>query len=294
MSRPGEKELKLAITLTLAFFFVEVAGGVISGSLSLLGDALHMFRDVASLLISLAAVKISRKPPSGLKTFGYHRYEILAAFLNGLMLIGVSFWIFYEGIRRLKNPPEIKGSIMLAVAAVGLLVNIIAALILHGSEDINIKSAFLHVLTDTLSSAAVILGGVVITLTGARWVDPALAFTISLFILISSFGILKEALRILLEFAPSDIKPEEVLRDISSVDGVKDAHHLHIWSLCSNITALEVHILTDAKNIEELERIKSRVKEMLREKYGINHTTLELEWERCQQDCLGEENKEGK
>ncbi len=291
MRKPGERELKFAIALTLGFFFVEVTGGIISGSLSLLGDALHMARDVASLLISLTAIKISRKPPAGQKTFGYHRYEILAAFLNGILLVGISLWIFYEGVKRFRNPVVIKGGVMLAVAAVGLAVNIVAALVLHGSHDLNIKSAFLHVLTDTLSSAAVIIGAVVIMLTGARWVDPALAFAISLFILVSSWRILRESLRILLEEAPPHLSTEEILEDISSIEGVKDAHHLHIWSLCSNITALEVHILTEAKNIQELEELKRRVKELLRKKYGIDHSTVELEWERCEEECM--EKKRG-
>ncbi len=284
-----ERALKYAIFLTLLFFFVEVAGGLISGSLSLLGDALHMLRDVVSLLISFAAVKVSRKLPTPTRTFGYHRVEILAALLNGLMLVGISIWIFYEALERIRSPKNVIGSVMLWVALSGLVVNIIAALMLHGSRDLNVKSAFLHVLTDTLSSVAVIIAAIFIWITGKTIIDPILAFLISLFILVSSFGIIKEALRILLEFSPRGIDSRKVAGEILQVNGVEGVHHLHIWNLCSNIIAAEAHILTREKDWRKIEEIKRKIKALLREKFKISHTTLEFEWEECGENFCEEE-----
>jgi len=285
-----EKALKNAILLTALFFLVEVAGGLISGSLSLLGDALHMLRDVISLLISFAAVKISRRLPGPTRTFGYHRVEILAALLNSLMLVGISIWIFYEALQRLKSSKPVIGGVMLVVAVSGLVVNVIAAFMLHGSHDLNVKSAFLHVLTDTLSSVAVIIAAILILITGKPIIDPILAFLISLFILVSSLGIIKEAMRILLEFAPKGIDAREVAREILKVDGVEEVHHLHIWNLCSNIIAAEAHILTGEKNWRKIEEIKREIKSLLRKKFKISHTTLEFEWEECKENfCVQEE-----
>ncbi len=277
-----EKALKLSLLLTFLFFLVEVAGGVISGSLSLLGDSFHMLRDFLSMLISLAAVKIAARAPTGRRTFGYHRYEILAAFVNGLLLLAISFWIFFEALRRIERPNQVKAPIMFAVALVGLLINLAVAFILHGErQDLNIKGAFLHVLTDTLSSAAVVLGSVLMWAGLSPMVDPLLAMGISFFVLLSSLGLLKETLRILLEFAPPGLEPESIAEAMMGVEGVRDVHHIHIWSLCSNITAMEAHVFTECTDIKALEEIKRRLKALLREKFKIEHITLELEWERC-------------
>jgi len=275
-----ESSLKIAILLTFVFFLVEVIGAWLSGSLSLLGDAGHMLRDVIALLISLSAINIAKKLPTKTRTFGYHRVEVLAALLNGIFLVGMSGWIMLKAYQRILQPAPIEGMTMFAVAFIGLVVNLYVVFKLHGSHDINVRSAFLHVLTDTLSSLAVIIAAIFIIFTNQTIIDPILGIGIALFILLSAYTIIKEALRILLEFTPKDVEIDEVIDDILSVRGVEDVHNIHIWSLCSNINVMDAHILTNEKNIEKLERIKKEIKEKL-EKYNIKHVTLEFECEMC-------------
>lgn len=275
-----EKTLRLAILLTFVFFIAEVIGGFISGSLSLLGDAGHMLRDVFALIISLSAVKIARKLPSKRRTFGYHRVEIFAAFLNGLFLIAVGIWIIWEAFLRINSPQPIQSVPMLVVALIGLGVNIYIALNLHGSQDINIKSVFLHVMTDAVFSLAVIAAAILIYFTGKTIIDPILSAVISFVIIISAINIIKESILILLEFAPADIDFDEVVHDIQKVEGVQDVHHVHLWTLCSNINVIDAHIYTQVKLITEIEKIKKEIKTRLK-KYNIKHATLEFECEKC-------------
>ena len=234
-----EKSLKLAIFLTALFFIAEVIGGFISGSLSLLGDAGHMLRDVFALIISLSAVKISNRLPSKRKTFGYHRVEILAAFINGLFLIGAGLWILWEAYHRINSPQPIKSVPMLVVALLGLGVNIFIAFKLHGSKDINIKSAFFHVITDAAFSLAVIAAALLIQWTGKTFFDPILSAVISVVIILSAIKIIKDSVLILLEFAPADIDFDKVVQDIQKVEGVLGVHHVHLWTLCSNINVID-------------------------------------------------------
>ena len=280
MKNDIERSLKIAIVLTLIFFVVEVAGAWLSGSLSLLGDAGHMLRDVIALLISLSAIKIARKLPTKTKTFGYHRVEVLAALLNGVFLVGMSGWIMLKAYQRIFQPAPIEGTTMFTVAFIGLVVNLYVVFKLHGSHDINVRSAFLHVLTDTLSSLAVIIASILIILTNRTIIDPVLGIGIALFILFSAFSIIRDALRILLEFTPKDIEIDDIVNDILSVKGVRDVHNIHLWSLCSNINVMDAHVLTNEKNMEKLETIKKEIKEKL-EKYNIKHVTLEFECEMC-------------
>ena len=275
-----EKPLKLAIFLTVLFFIAEVIGGFISGSLSLLGDAGHMLRDAIALIISLSAVKISNRLPSKRKTFGYHRVEILAAFLNGLFLIAVGLWILWEAYHRVNSPHPIKSAPMLIIALLGLGVNIYIAFKLHGSQDINIKSAFFHVMTDAAFSLAVIAAAILIQLTGKTIYDPILSSVISAVIIFSAIKIIKESVLILLEFAPIDIDFDEVIQEIQKVKGVQGVHHVHLWTLCSNINVIDAHIHTQVKLLKEIEKIKKEIKQRL-EKYNIKHATLEFECEEC-------------
>jgi len=201
-----KKSLKIAIVLTFVFFVVEVIGALISGSLSLLGDAGHMFRDVFALFISLSAVNIAEKLPTKTKTFGYHRIEIFAAFVNGILLIGISGWIFWEAYQRFFAPKPIESATMFIVALIGLLVNLYVAFKLRGSHDINVKSAFLHVFTDTLSSVAVIFASIWIFFTNQTIIDPILGTGIAIFILFSAFTIMEDSIHILLEFTPKNIR----------------------------------------------------------------------------------------
>ena len=275
-----EKHLKFSIFLTSVFFGVEIVGGWISGSLSLLGDAGHMFRDVFALIISLSALNVSKKLPSERKTFGFHRVEILAAFMNGIFLIAIGIWILLEAYHRFHSPKPIESTSMLIVAVIGLGVNLYVARRLHGSHDLNIRSAFLHVLTDAVFSVAVILAAILICLTGKTIFDPILSSMISAVIIFSSLKIVKESLRILLEFTPKDIDFDQVFQDIQKVEGVKGVHDVHIWSLCSNINVLDAHIFIDETDMTEIEKIKSVIKQTL-EKYNIRHATLEFECEEC-------------
>jgi len=282
-SRPSGTSLKIAIALTAVIFLAELAGGIVSGSLSLLGDAAHMLQDVVALLLSLGAIIIAARLPTPSRTFGYHRVEIGAAVANGLFLIVISGVIVYEAVARFSHPQPINSTVMFAVAVVGLAANLAAMHVLHGSHDLNVKSAFLHVLGDTLSSVAVIVAALWIAFTGQTIVDPILSIAIAILILFSSLSLLREAFSILLQFSPRDVDTEAVIRDIESVDGVSGVHNVHLWSLCSNINVLDAHVWCCETDARRLEAIKAEIKHRL-EKYRIGHSTLEFECNECG-DC---------
>ena len=275
-----EKSLKIAIILTSIFFVVEVIGGLISGSLSLLGDAVHMFRDVFALLFSLSAINLAKKLPSRTKTFGYHRVEIIASFLNGILLLAVSGWIFWEAYQRFFTPKPIESATMFVVAVIGLLVNLYVVSRLHGSHDLNVKSAFVHVLTDTLSSVAVVFASIWIFFTNQTIIDPILGGVIALFILFSAIVIMKNSIHILLGFAPKNVDFDDVIKDIERVKGVQGAHNVHLWTLCSNINIIDAHVFTNEPKTSNIELIKNKIKKNL-EKYNIKHVTLEFECKEC-------------
>lgn len=275
-----EKSFKLALFLTAGFFVLELVGGYISGSLSLLGDAGHMLRDVFALFVSLCAINIAKKAPTMRKTFGYHRLEILAALTNGILLMGMSIWIFWEAFHRIMAPRHIESTTMLGVAVIGLLVNLYVAFRLHGSHDLNVRSAYLHVLTDTLSSVAVIFASLWILLTGQIIIDSILGIAIALFILFSAFVIVRDSVYLLLDFVPRDVNVYKIIEDVEAVEGVQEVHDLHLWSLCSSVNVLDAHILTTESEAERIEEIKKEIKQQLG-KYNVKHATLEFEWELC-------------
>lgn len=281
MSHKYENSLRIAIILTFLFFIVEVIGGILSSSLSLLGDAAHMFRDIFALFVSLGALNISKKLPTKEKTFGYHRIEIFAALINGILLLGISFWIFYEAYQRIYNPVPIKSNIMFFVALIGLLVNLFVVFRLHGSSDLNIKSAFIHVLTDTFSSGAVIVASIIIYFTNFMIIDPVLGIVIGLFVLFSSYTIIKDSTHILMEYVPKDINIDELIKEMEKVEDVIEVHNVHIWTLCSNINILDAHIYTELTDICKVEEVKNKLKKILLDKYNVKHATLEFEWEKC-------------
>lgn len=275
-----EKHLKIAIILTSFYFIVEVIGGLISGSLSLLGDAGHMFRDVFSLFVTLSALKIAKRLPSKTKTFGYHRVEILAAFINGLLLIVIGFWIFRETFKRFFEPVPIESTVMFFTALIGLIVNLYVAFKLHKSDDINIRSAYLHVFTDALASVAVILASVWIFFTGQTIVDPILGAVIALFVFFSAFAVIRDSLNILLESTPRGIDFDNLVKNIENIEGVEGIHNIHLWSLCSNLNVMDAHIFTNISNMSEIENLKAKIKMEL-EKYNVKYSTLEFECEEC-------------
>lgn len=275
--------VRQALILTVFFLTIEAVGGYLSGSLSLFSDAFHMLSDVSALLLTFGALRLGQKPPSEERTFGYHRVETTAAFTNACILILIGLWILWEAFQRISAPPSIQVSLMLPIAVIGFIVNLYIALRLHGSHDLSVKSAYLHILADTLSSAAVIIAGVWIMITGEMWVDPVLSMLLSVFIIGSALPVIRESGAILLQFAPSDVDFSALITDIESVPGVKGVHNVHLWSLCSHTNVLDAHVFTCAENVEDQEVIKHEIKQRL-DKYRVYHSTLEFECNECK-DC---------
>ena len=278
------KSMKIALIITVVFLFVEIAGGLLSGSLALLSDAGHMFSDVFSLLLSLGAMTLALQLPTKERTYGYHRGEIFAAFINSLLLIGVSAGILWEAYQRTINPAPVQGGLMLMVACIGLGANLWVIFLLHGSHNLNVRSAFLHVVGDTISSVAVIVAAVWIALTGQVMIDPVLSAFIAVLIVISAVRLLRETVTILLQFTPQSVDFDAVVADMTSVSGVEGVHHVHIWSLCSDINVLDAHVYSCERDVEKIEQMKQEIKERLK-KYRILHSTLEFECDECK-DCV--------
>lgn len=281
--RDSGRALKLALVITIAFFILELAGGYLSGSLALISDAGHMFSDVLALLLSLGALTLATQLPTKERTYGFLRAEILAALINALLLVAVSAGILWEAYQRILTPAPVQGLLMGAVAVAGLVANIAVAFLLHGSHNLNVRSAFLHVIGDTVSSVAVIVAAIWISLTGQTLADPVLSGIIAVVILVSAFGILRETLTILLQFTPQSVDFDAVVADITSVKGVSGVHHVHLWSLSSEINVLDAHVYSCERDAREIELMKREIKERL-EKYHIHHSTLEFECEECS-DC---------
>jgi cobalt-zinc-cadmium efflux system protein len=274
--------LRISVVVTLFVFVIEVAGGYFSGSLSLLSDAGHMFIDASSLLMALAAIRVSRSLPTRQRSYGLHRAGIFAAFINGLILAGVSGYILYEAYQRFIIPQPIEAGIMLIVAAVGLGANLIIAWFLHGSADLNVRGAYIHVLGDALSSLAVVAAAVIIMFTGQTLADPLLSGIIAIVIFITALGVLRESTEVLFQFTPRDLDYDEVINEITSIPGVEGVHDIHIWSLSSSIRVMDAHIFTCERDMMKNEEIKHQIKRRL-EGFRIYHTTLEFECEECRE-----------
>jgi cobalt-zinc-cadmium efflux system protein len=281
--RDNGKSLKLALVITTVFFLVELIGGFLSGSLALISDAGHMFSDVLALLLSLGALTLAVQLPTKRRTYGFLRAEILAALINALLLIVVSAGILWEAYLRIQNPAPVQGLLMGAVAVAGLVANIAVAFLLHGSHNLNVRSAFLHVVGDAVSSVAVIAAAVWISLTGQTLADPILSGIIAVVIIISAAGLLRETLSILLQFTPRSVDFDAVVADMTSVKGVSGVHHVHIWRLSSEINVLDAHVYSCERDAGKIEGMKREIKERL-EKYHVHHSTLEFECEECS-DC---------
>jgi cobalt-zinc-cadmium efflux system protein len=281
--RDYRKSMKIALTITVAFLLVEIAGGLLSGSLALISDAGHMFSDVLSLVLSLGAMTLALQLPTKERTYGYHRGEIFAALINSLLLIGVSAGILWEAYQRLVNPAPLQGGLMFIVACIGLVANISVVYLLHGSHNLNVQSAFLHVIGDTISSVAVIAAAAWITFTGQVMVDPILSGIIAILIVISAVRIFRETIAILLQFTPQSVDFDAVIADMTSVNGVDGVHHVHLWSLCSDINVLDAHVYSCERDVEKVEQMKLEIKKRLK-KYRILHSTLEFECDECK-DC---------
>jgi len=283
--------LKISLAVTLAYIALLVVAGLRAHSLALLSEAGHNLSDFLALLLSLVAVYFQSRPASSTKTYGYHRAGVLAALVNATSLLAVSFFIFYEAFQRLQHPQQVQAGLMMLVAAAGVLMNGAIALLLyrstrgsnHGSGgDVNLRSALLHEVGDTLSTAAVIAGGWAILLTGNYWIDSALSVGIGVLILWSGFGIVRETLNILLEGTPRGMKLEKIESAIRAVGGVNDVHDLHVWSIGSETHALSCHISIADIPPSVSERILRDVKECLLRDFRIDHTTIQFEHVVCE------------
>jgi cobalt-zinc-cadmium efflux system protein len=275
--------LKFSVAVTAAYILLLVVAGIRAHSLALLSEAGHNLSDLLALVLSLIAVYLQSRPPSATKTYGYHRAGVLAALINSLSLVAVSFLIFYEAFERLQRPEPVHAQTMIGVAAAGVVMNAtIAFLLYRSSRDVNIRSTLVHEIGDTLSTAAVIVGGWAILATGQSWIDSALSFGIGALILWSGFGIVRETLNILLEGTPRGMELENVADAIRTIDGVNDVHDLHVWSIGSETHALSCHIAIADIPPSVSERILRDVKEKLHLAFHIDHTTIQFEHEQCE------------
>ena len=275
--------LRVSLGVTAAYIVLLVIAGIRAHSLALLSEAGHNLTDFVALLLSLVAVYLQSRPPSATHTYGYHRAGVLAALVNAGTLVIVSFLIFYEAVKRIQQPQTVHAGTMIWVAAAGVVMNGVIALMLYRADhDVNIRSALLHEIGDTLSTAAVLGGGWVILATGQWWIDPALSLAIGALILWSSFGIMRETLNILLEGTPRGMKLALVETAIRAVDGVNDVHDLHVWSIGSETSALSCHISIADIPPSVSERILRDVKERLHHQFRIDHTTIQFEHAVCE------------
>ena len=273
--------LVLAIVFTGVILLAEIVGGILTNSLALLADAGHMLVDVASLVMSFLALTFALRPPSKERTFGFHRLEILAALVNGVTLILICLYIFYEAYQRILEPSPVQGPGMLAIAFIGLIANVAAILVLEKGQSLNVRSAFLHVLGDTLSSVGIIVGGLVMLFTGWYIIDPIISVVIALLILVSAYRVTVEAVNVLLEATPKGIDLHEVVEAVQKVDGVRDIHDVHIWSITSGLHALSAHLLIEDQMTSRSADIVEQVQALLGHDFGITHTTLQCECESC-------------
>lgn len=278
------KKLLWVTVLNLSITVVQVVGGLVSNSLSLLSDALHNLGDSSALFIAFIAGKISRRAPNSRRTFGYKRVEILAALFNAVVLISICIFLFYEAYERFMNPEPIKGKLMFWVAIFGLLANLISVVILNKDKahNLNVRAAYLHLMGDTLSSVAVILGGVAIWVLGIYWIDPLITVFVGGYIIWHTWGILKETVEILMQATPANIDIGEIKKEIEKIDKVKNLHHVHIWKLDDTSIHFEGHVeVSENMDLESVGTIRQRAEQVLQKSFGISHITLQIGYKCC-------------
>lgn len=303
-----ERRLVLSLGFTGLIFLAELLGGFWTGSLALLSDAAHVFMDMFAIGLSYLALRLSALPADDRHTYGWHRLEVLAALLNGITLLVISAGIGYEAYQRWLEPPQVRSREMLIIAVIGLVVNLIVALVLSGKhehllpkydeqhqhihngtphnhtrKDLNLHAAFLHVVGDAVSSLGVIAAALIIWRTGWYWVDALTSGLIGVIILVSALRVTRAALHILVEGTPEGISPQVVAKGMLSVDAVDDVHDLHVWSICSGHIALSAHVVLTEEGHRQQREVMNRLKEHLRADYGIEHTTIQFEAEPCEQ-----------
>jgi len=295
-----QKRFILSIALTSLILVAELTGGIWSGSLALLSDAAHVFSDIFALGLSYFALRLAARPPDDRHSYGWHRAEVIAAFINGVSLLVIAIGIWVEAIERWRSPVEIKSLEMMVIAAIGLAVNIIVALILGGHDhghdhnhvhdhvnskkaerNLNVHSAYLHVLGDLISSVGVIVAALLIRLTGARWIDPFISILIGVIILVSAYRVLRRSLHILNEGVPEGLSIGEIKRSITALPEIDAVHDLHVWNLGAEQVALSAHILLLPGGLAQQAAVMEHVKRMLAADFGIEHTTLQFEEMHC-------------
>ena len=280
-----QRRLLLVMALGVAMLAVEVAAGLLANSLVLLSDAAHVSTDVGALLLAYFAVRVGARPATAAKSFGYRRAEVVAAFLNALLLWAIGAWFLYEAWHRLADPPEVRGGVVVVVGAVGLGVNLVMALLLHRGHEhsVNVRGAYLHVLSDALGSVAAIVAGLGVLLYGLTWLDPAATLVVSALILVWTYRLTKDSLHVLLEGTPHHVSPDAVRASIAEVPGVLAVHDLHVWSITTGVDNLSAHIrIHDPADGPAVVR---RIRERLRHEHRLDHVTIEVEAD--DSDCVG-------
>ena len=283
ISQQTVRRLALSLFITLAFVFVEIAAGIFSNSLALLTDAAHNFTDVLALALSWWALRLTSQPANKKKTYGYHRAGILAALVNSTTLVVIALGIFYEGYQRFVSPPEVQADVLIGIGVIAVVINVVTALLVRrGAEhDLNIRSAFLHLMGDVLSTMGAVIAGVLIRYTNWNWLDPLVSVLIGFMILWSAWSIVREAIDILMEASPTDIDMDSMIQDIVSVEGVHSVHDLHVWSITQAVRTLSAHLVVDDVSVSEGTSLQANVSEVLKRGYGVHHVTLQLECEEC-------------
>ncbi len=267
---------------------VQIVGGILSGSLALISDALHNFSDGISIIISYIALKLKNKDNSHRHTFGLKRAEILAAVINASVLIVIYVFLFYESVLRFMQPQKIEAGIMSAVALIGLIADIIGTMLLKrdSASSLNIRSSYMHLLSDSVSSVAVIAGGLAIAVWNTVWIDPLLTILIGIYIVRESYGILSEAIHVLMEGAPPDISLEIIKNEVEKFDGVEDIHHIHLWTVGDNDIHLEAHVNVNDMKISKSDKLRGEIEKILESKFGIHHITLQFECNQCTENGI--------
>lgn len=280
LQRP-KRLLTLALAITASIAIIEVAGGIVSNSISLVSDAVHMFTDVMAIGLSLFAITVAARSHSGAMTFGYHRAEVLAALANGVALAAISIWVLYEAVLRVMSPRVIDAPVMLAAAGIGLAGNLVVMFLLkqHAGKSINVQSAFVHVVYDAVSSVAVIVTGLVALYTGITIVDPLVAFLIAGLVARSAYTIVRTSTHILLEGAPRELDMQQVVAALKQLDGVVDVHDLHVWTISTGMDALSGHVVVRDQMLSQSGRLIGDINRVLEERFNITHTTIQLESE---------------
>ncbi len=284
----GRKNLLVVLALTATFMVAELVGGLLSNSLALLADSAHMLTDVGALALSLFALKFAQRPATPEKTYGYLRFEILAALLNGVALIVLSIFIFLEAWKRFRQPAAIEGGLMLAVAMAGLVVNIVAALLLHRSagESLNVRGAYLHVLGDLLGSIGAIAAAAIILTTGWTPADPIISVLVAALIVFSSWNLVRESVDILLEAVPAHLDLEEIRAAIREIRGVEAVYDLHVWTVTSGFFAMSGHAII--ADVEQAQQVLTAIHDRMHQRFGITHVTVQVEQRRIYHIGTGE------